>query len=110
MEHRDRSRDLANELHVVLHDNDRGGFVEIEHQCGGAGRLLVAHACRGLVEEHNVRFAHYDHRDFDPLTLPVGEFADEAPEDCTDVQSRTVRPFITTGTWFLMPTPRCAIA
>ena len=86
MEHGHGSRDLANELHVVLDDDDRGGFVQIEHQSGCPGRLLVAHARRGLVEEHDVRFANYDHRDFDPLTLPVGEFSDEAPEDRAEVQ------------------------
>jgi len=85
MEHSHGSRDLANELHVVLDDDDRGGFVQIKHQVGCPGRLLVAHARRGFVEQHDVRFADYDHGDFHPLTLPVGEFSDEAPENRTEV-------------------------
>src|SRR5271165_4366652 len=86
MEHGHGSRDLTNELHIVLDDDDRGGLVQLEHQGGCPRRLLVAHARSGLVKEHYGRFANYDHRDFDPLTLAVGEFSDEPPEDRAEVQ------------------------
>src|SRR6185312_10160653 len=87
MAHGPGSRDLANELHIVLYHDDSGGFIQIKHQFRCPRGLFVAHARCGLIEEHDGRFANDDHSDLHPLPLPVRQFPDEASEEWPQVQS-----------------------
>ena len=134
MENCDFACDRANELHVVLDDNDSGIGVYFPKQSCRGFSFLVAHAGSGFVQQDKLRSRRKNHCNFNPLPLAMGQSADQLGQNIAKVQSiaisstivsalaprarreaesqifsRAVRPFITSGNWFLMPTPFAAI-
>src|SRR5579872_1349170 len=91
MKNRNAASDLADELHVVLDDDDRSRIIERAHQFGSSPGLLVAHPRRRFVQKHDRRLADHNHGDLHPLALPMGEFADEALENWAEIESRNDR-------------------
>ena len=78
VEHGDLLGDHADELHVVLDDDQRLGAVDLAHQLGGLVDLLMRHAGGRLVEQDELGIGRQHEAEFDPLPLTMGELADQA--------------------------------
>src|SRR5215831_11819934 len=76
MKHRNDPGDHADELHIVLDDNEAGADVDGPQQRDGALDLVGGHAGCGLIEQDQLRVLRHRHADLDPLPLAVSEGAD----------------------------------
>src|ERR1700758_493507 len=79
MKHRDDPGDHADELHIVLDDDEAGADVDSPQQRDGALDLVGGHAGRGLIEQDQLRVLRHRHADLDPLPLAVSEGSDVPP-------------------------------
>ena len=77
MKHGHLLRDHADELHVVLDDDHRTVAADREDDIRGPLHLLMRHAGRRFVEQHQPRVARQDEAEFQPLPLPVRQMAGE---------------------------------
>ena len=75
MEHGDRARDGADELHVVLDHQHRAVARDLDQQRAGARGLLLGHAGHRLVHQQQLGVLGHHHADLQPLLLAVGQHA-----------------------------------
>src|SRR5437660_2420997 len=75
VEHRHLGAELADELHVVLDDEDGAVARDAEEQIGGARGLFVRHARHRLVDEEELGILRHHHPDLQPLLLAVRQRA-----------------------------------
>src|SRR5205807_5015402 len=76
VEHGDGGRELADEVHVVLDDDDGRPPVDLAHEAGRPPRLGAGHPRRRLVQEDELRLRRQHHPDLDPLPVAVREVRD----------------------------------
>src|SRR5690606_30339422 len=63
---------LLDELHIVLDDDDRMLFGQIDQEPARFGGLFVRHTGGRLVDQQQLGILKYEHPDFQPLLLAMG--------------------------------------
>src|SRR6516225_7625595 len=82
MKHRDDPGNHADELHIVLDDDEASADVDGPQQRYGAFDLVGGHAGRGLIEQDQLGVLRHRHADLDPLPFAVSEGSDVPPCQC----------------------------
>src|SRR5215469_13550396 len=78
MEHRYRTGDHLDELHIVLDNDERSPGVDGTEQRNRAFHFIRAHARGRLIEQYEFRILRDHHTDLDPLSLTVRKLAHRA--------------------------------
>jgi len=75
VEHGETVADVADEVQVVLDDDQGAVRLDRLQQLAGDAALLGAHAAGRLVEQQQLGLQRQRHRDFEPLLLAVAQLA-----------------------------------
>src|SRR5271165_826751 len=78
------SRDHANELHVVLDDDQRLAAIDLANQLSRSQDFFMGHPGRRLVEQHKIGIGGEYDAELDPLALSMRELPDKATGDRPD--------------------------
>src|SRR5690606_1748506 len=86
MKDRDIGGDGADELHVMLDNDDGGGLQHVADDVRHPPDLLGRHAGSGFIEQHEPGIADSDDAKLDPLALAMGKAPDIAFRDIAERQ------------------------
>src|ERR1019366_6255724 len=95
VEHRHLRGDHADELHVVLDDDERLAAIDLGDEFGGLVHLLMRHTGGRFIEQYELGIRRQHDAEFNPLPLTVGKLADQAP--CRAGEADTLQHLIGHG-------------